>query len=181
MVVIAAMAFNTLRAFVGSPPRFTTNAARCSSASAYAASETKKEIFFPREFAGYAEPVRPVRLESKCWHQARGICLACQLPGISLLLAGCALDLLVLPHALFLGHPPGRDHGVEFPGRGAHGFDFRFAAPLLRGNKEAERFPVASYREQLPAFEVASQILTELADADLLSFHNVYSVYTVTY
>jgi hypothetical protein len=35
------------------------------------------------------------------------------------------------------------------------GFDFRFAAPLLRGNKEAKRLAVASDCERLPAFEVA--------------------------
>ena len=35
--------------------------------------------------------------------------------------------------------------------------------------------------ERSPAFEVASQVLMELADADLFGFHIAYSVYTVTH
>src|SRR5215471_7446988 len=85
----------------------------------------------------------------------------------------------LLPHELIFGRTPGRNHRVEILRCGAHGFDFRFTVPLLRGNKEAERLSMASDCERFSAFEVAGQVLAELAYADLFRFHIAYPVYTI--
>src|SRR5262245_42675022 len=87
----------------------------------------------------------------------------------------------LLPHELIFGRTPGRNHRVEILRCGAHGFNFRFAVPLLRGNKEAERLPMASDCERSSTFEVAREVLTELPNANLFGLHIAYPVYTIAY
>src|SRR5271157_4692566 len=65
------------------------------------------------------------------------------LPGIiPLLLAGRAPDLLVLGHQLVFRSTPRRNHLVQIPRGGAHGFEFGLAAVFSRGNVKAQRLAV---------------------------------------
>src|SRR5258708_6313459 len=99
--------------------------------------------------------------------------------GIPLFLAGGPTDLLVLVHQLIFTGTPCRDHFVEVLRGGAHCGEFCFAAAFLCGNVETKRLSVPHNRQRSAGFEVACEVLAELADTDLNSSHIVYSLYTI--
>src|SRR5271165_6109708 len=98
---------------------------------------------------------------------------------IPLLLAGDPPDRFVLVHEFVFGGTPGRDHRVKVLSGGTHRLNFGLPASLLSGNEEAQRLPMARYRQRATALQVAREILSKLADADLFGFHIVYSLYTI--
>src|SRR6476469_6686202 len=94
------------------------------------------------------------------------------LPGIPLLLAAGATDLLVLLDEFVLGCTPRCDHGVEFLCGCSHGIDFSLAALLLRRDKEAEGLAVSSDGERFSGLQVTCEVLAELSHADLFGLHS---------
>src|SRR3954451_8476949 len=79
--------------------------------------------------------------------------------GIPLSFAADATDLLVLPHQIVLRGAPGRDHGIEFLGRRAHGVYLGLAALLLSRNIEAKGLAMPGDGKRLSRFKVACKVL----------------------
>src|ERR1035438_4741690 len=159
-------------ALAGSPPIFATSAARCSSASAYAASGTKNDT--ASQYVSMTPRTRFPRT-------ARTRILASTtraLPGIPLLLAGSLPDSLILLHQLVFTGAPGRDHVVKVFRCRAHGFALGLPASLLCRNIIADRLSVPHDSQRSARFHVAREFLAEFPYPDLNRFHSVYSLYT---
>src|SRR5579863_7258200 len=98
---------------------------------------------------------------------------------IPLLLAGSLSDLLIFAHEFVFGGTPRRDHRVELFRGGAHCLDFGLPVSLLRRNEESQRLAVTGDCQQATTFQVACEVLTKFANANLFSFHIAYSLYTI--
>src|SRR3954452_10094845 len=175
MVPSAAMDRRTTTALAGSPPRLVINTARCSSASAHAVSGTKKEMS-----SAWVSRMSRTRLP----RTARIKMLASRtsaLFGIPLLVAARSTNFFVLLHQFVFRDAPRRDHRIQFFRCGAHCFHLGFTAPLLRRDKEAERFSMTRDGQRAPALQITREVLAKLTDANLLGFHTAYPVYTITF
>ena len=94
---------------------------------------------------------------------------------IPLILADGSPNLFVFAHELAYGSAQVRNHCIEFHG-GTHRRNLRLPVSILGRNEAAQRLPIADYRQRPTPFQLALQILTKLAYADLFSFHFVYSI-----
>ena len=101
------------------------------------------------------------------------------LPVIALLVTGRATNTLAFLHQLVFASAPGGDHFVQILCDGAHCFKLGFPVPVVGRDKEAKGFAMPHDGERVAGLQVASEVLTEFANADFEGFHIVYSLYAI--